>query len=248
MANVVLLLGSTGTGKSHSIKTLDPKETYVINVCKKPLPFRGSKSIYSAQNKNFLEAGPHICQPDEDGNYTLSFATVLQVLDGINANRPDIHTIVIDDAMYMLKYMYIDLSKQQGYNKYTEFTVHFKRLLLKCQSLRDDLTIYLNVHPVAVETEGRIVTYEVAIPGKMINATINPMENTTILLYARPRFDINGKPEYGFYTNTRMMDGIVIPAKTPEGMFEDDFIPNDLAYVNEKINNYLYTEENETTE
>ena len=31
---------------------------------------------------------------------------------------------------------------------------------------------------------------------------------------------------------------IEIPAKTPEGMFEEDFIPNDLGYVVNKMNEY----------
>lgn len=32
MANAVILLGKSGTGKSSSIKGLDPKETVILNV------------------------------------------------------------------------------------------------------------------------------------------------------------------------------------------------------------------------
>jgi hypothetical protein len=35
-----------------------------------------------------------------------------------------------------------------------------------------------------------------------------------------------------------MQGTIEVPAKTPEGMFEDDFIPNDLGLVVRKINEY----------
>jgi hypothetical protein len=41
----------------------------------------------------------------------------------------------------------------------------------------------------------------------------------------------DGKPQYGFYTHTTMEKGAIIPAKSPDGMFEEDFIPNDLALV-----------------
>jgi hypothetical protein len=57
-------------------------------------------------------------------------------------------------------------------------------------------------------------------------------------LYCEPKFDENGIPTYGFYTHKLRIDGIEIPAKTPAGMFEEDFIPNDLGLVVETMNKY----------
>ena len=54
MANVVMVLGKSGTGKSTSIKTLNPKETVVVNVLRKRLPFKGSASLYSKENENLF--------------------------------------------------------------------------------------------------------------------------------------------------------------------------------------------------
>lgn len=47
------------------------------------------------------------------------------------------------------------------------------------------------------------------------------------------------KLEYGFVTN-RTLDprGFEIPAKSPVGMFENLFIPNDMGLVIEKIKKY----------
>lgn len=242
MATVVILMGNTGTGKSRAISTLNPEETFIVNVCKKPLPFKGSRAKYSLEKKNFLEADEKTGVKDNDGNITLSADVVLQVLNRVNEAYPHVKTIVIDDAMYLLKYKYIDLSRSGGFQKFVDFTIDFKRLLLKCQNLRDDIIVYLNLHPARVESDGRTITYEASVPGKMINTTINPLENTTIVLFSEPKFDINGKPEYGFYTQSTMLDGIIIPAKSPEGMFDSEFIPNDLAAINESINNYLQNE------
>ena len=50
-----MLLGKSGTGKSTSIKGLDPKETVVINVLGKRLPFKGSNSLYNKENKNLFQ-------------------------------------------------------------------------------------------------------------------------------------------------------------------------------------------------
>ena len=49
MSNTSLIIGESGTGKSTSLTNLDPKETFIINVLDKPLPFRGyQKKIMSA--------------------------------------------------------------------------------------------------------------------------------------------------------------------------------------------------------
>ena len=45
----------TGTGKSTAIKHLNPEETYIINVAKKELPFKGSEKLYNTTNKNYKE-------------------------------------------------------------------------------------------------------------------------------------------------------------------------------------------------
>ena len=52
------------------------------------------------------------------------------------------------------------------------------------------------------------------------------------------KYDDKGNATYGFYTHRIMQGTIEIPAKTPDGMFEDDFIPNDLGLVVRKINEY----------
>ena len=44
MAESILILGESGTGKSTSIRTLPHEETFVLNVLNKPLPFRGYKA------------------------------------------------------------------------------------------------------------------------------------------------------------------------------------------------------------
>ncbi|BCU97781.1 MAG: hypothetical protein CM15mV19_0160 [uncultured marine virus] len=54
-SKLIGVVGETGTGKSTAIKHLDPKETYIINVAKKELPFKGSGKLYNSDNKNYKE-------------------------------------------------------------------------------------------------------------------------------------------------------------------------------------------------
>ena len=55
MSKLIAVVGDTGNGKSHSLQFLDPKETYIINVAGKELPFRGSAKLYNTENKNYKE-------------------------------------------------------------------------------------------------------------------------------------------------------------------------------------------------
>ena len=55
MSNLVIVLGASGSGKSTSIKTLNPEETIVLNVLGKDLPFRGSRTSYTKEKKNLFE-------------------------------------------------------------------------------------------------------------------------------------------------------------------------------------------------
>ena len=46
MSQKVLILGNSGTGKSTSIRNLNPDETFVIKCVEKPLPFKKSEKLY----------------------------------------------------------------------------------------------------------------------------------------------------------------------------------------------------------
>lgn len=59
-----------------------------------------------------------------------------------------------------------------------------------------------------------------------------------ICLYCKPTFDKNDKPVFQFFTQKTLIDGIEIPAKTPEEMFATETIPNDLDLVFKAIDEY----------
>ena len=83
MANLCMLLGKSGTGKSTSIKTLDPKETIVINVLKKRLPFKGSAASYNAENKNLFQKD--------------SYVDIISLLNNIGTHGTHVKNVIIDE-------------------------------------------------------------------------------------------------------------------------------------------------------
>lgn len=103
MANNVILLGKTGTGKSTSIKGLDPKETVIINVLGKKLPFKGSNSMYNKDAKNAF-------QIDE-------YTALINLLTNIDKSASHVKNIIVDDMAYIMRKEYFKRSKESGYGK-----------------------------------------------------------------------------------------------------------------------------------
>lgn len=224
MSNLVLVMGESGSGKSTSVKSLNPKETIVFNILGKRLPFKGSAASYNSENKNIFKIE--------------KYDTILTYLDSINTKTPEVKNVVIDDAIYIMRTEFFDRSKEVGFNKYNELADHFRKIIAKCGSLRDDLNIFMLLHTESIEADGSIIGYKSSSVGKLLDKMYRPEENTAITLFAQPKFDDKGKATYGFYTHKMKVNGIEIPAKTPEGMFEEDWIPNDLGLVCKAMKEY----------
>lgn len=223
MASIIMILGKSGTGKSTSLKSLDPKTTVVVNVLGKRLPFKGSNVLYSPENKNLFRIDDYM--------------EMISLLNACGEN-PNIKNIVIDDAIYVMRKEYFKRAKETGYNKFVELAQHFQQIISICEALRDDINVFMILHSEDIQSDRTITGYKVSTIGKMLDDCYNPMEVVPIVLYSSIKFDDKGKPTYGFYTHTSMEGTIQVPAKSPDGMFKEDFIPNDLGLVVEAINEY----------
>lgn len=224
MANNCIILGKSGTGKSTSIKGLDPKETIIINVLKKRLPFKGSNSLYNTENKNLFNVK--------------DFTQIINLLQNIDKSASHVKNIIIDDAIYIMRSEYFARAREVGYNKYTELAQHFQQIIQTCENMRDDLNIFFVLHSEDVTSDNTVTSYKVSTVGKLLDTTYNPVEVVPMVLYSAIKFDDKGNAEYGFYTHRTMVGGVEIPAKSPNEMFEEDFIPNDLGVVVKAMNEF----------
>ena len=224
MANCIIILGRSGTGKSTSIKGLNPKETVVINTLKKRLPFKGSQSLYNTESKNLL------LQDD--------YQSIINALNGIDKNYANVKNIVIDDSIYIMRKEYFKRAKEAGYAKYTDLASHFQQIISTCEGLRDDLNVFFILHSEDVVSDGATTGYKVSTVGKLLDSQYNPIEVVPMVLFSAIRYDEKGVPTYGFYTHACKEGTTEIPAKSPDGMFDEDFIANDLGIVVAKMNEY----------
>lgn len=224
MANAVIILGKSGTGKSSSIKGLNPKETVVLNVLGKKLPFKGSSKLYNTENKNLFRVD--------------DYSQTINMLQGIDKNATYVHNIIIDDSIYIMRKEYFKRAKETGYGKYTELAMHFQQIISTIESMRDDLNVFLILHSEDIQSDKTTVGYKVSTIGQLLDNQYNPVEVVPTVLYSSIKYDDKGAATYGFYTH-RFMDGMIeIPAKSPDGMFEENFIPNDLGFVTEAMKQY----------
>lgn len=224
MANCIIIMGKSGTGKSSSIRTLDPKETVIISPLGKRLPFRGGSKMYNTENKNHF----HI------DNYE----KIIQLIRNISTSGKHVKNIVIDDMIYTMRKELFSRAKEGGFNKFLEIGHHFQLIVQECEKARENLNIFFILHAEEIFNEGVITEYKACTVGKMVEEKYNPIEVVTNLLFSDVRFKDDGTTEYGFYTRRVKVGSTIIPAKTAAGLFEEEFIPNDLAAVIKAMEDY----------
>lgn len=224
MANICLILGKSGTGKSSSIKTLNPKETVIFNVLKKKLPFKGSNSFYNEKEKNLFNID--------------DYATIISYLQSIEKSAPHVKNIILEDATYIMRKEYFKTAKIAGYTKYTDMASHFQSIIQTAENMRDSINVFIIMHCEEITSDNSIVGYKPATIGKLIDNSYNPMEVVPMTLFASVKYDDKGNASYGFYTHRCIEGNIEIPAKSPMDMFEEDFIPNDLGQITKIMDEY----------
>ena len=219
-SKLIGIVGPTGTGKSTSIKHLDPKETYIINVAKKELPFKGAEKLYNVDAKNYKEV-------DDASEIT-------RLLKNISEKAPHIKNIIIEDSNYIMGFNMMAKATEIGFTKFTLMARDMVDLFREARRLRDDIKVFYFTHPETIEDGGEIIGYKIKTAGKMIDNQIVLEGLLTVCLYTNVDENRDGTVNYSFVTNRYKK----YPAKSPDGMFTDIKIPNNLQQVVDSIDNY----------
>ena len=219
-SKLIGIVGATGTGKSTSVKHLDPKETYIINVAKKELPFKGAEKLYNAEAKNYKEV--------DDAN------EITRLLKNISEKAPHIKNIIIEDSNYIMGFNMLARATEVGFTKFTIMAKDMVELFREARRLRDDLKVFYFTHPETIEDSGEIIGYKIKTAGKLIDNQIVLEGLLTICLYTHVEESKDGTATYNFVTNRFKK----YPAKSPDGMFADIRIPNNLQQVVNAIDEY----------
>ena len=223
----IAIVGKSGTGKSTSygqfselgIKGLNPKETVIINVAGKDLPFRGWKKLYSGK---ITEGGNYFESSDS--------AQIAGAITYINTSRTEVKNVIIDDGQYTMAFEFMRRAKESGYGKFADIGVNMGKIVEVARNTRKDLKVYFLWHPEQDKDTG----YKMKSVGKMVDDYLTMEGLFTVVLYAKVSRGADNKIAYQFVTNN---DG-EFPAKSPIGLFTDLYIQNDLGLVSETIDKY----------
>ena len=217
MAITAMVLGESGTGKTTSLRNLDPAHTLLIQTVKKPLPFR------SAEWKPATKEGGSIYVTDQS-------ASICEAM-----RRTKKKVIIIDDFQYLLANEFMrrvtDVAKgNEAFAKYNEIARHAWDVLMAATSLPDHKRVYVLSHT----TTDDVGKTKIKTIGKLLDEKIVLEGLVTIVLRTVVQ---NGN--YLFSTRNSGADTV----KTPVGLFDDELIENDLAVADAAIFNYYGLQE-----
>jgi hypothetical protein len=219
-SKLIGIVGSTGTGKSTSIKHLNPEETYIINVAKKELPFKGAEALYNTEKKNYKEVDDAV--------------EITRLLHVISEKAPHIKNIVIEDSNYIMGFNIVSRATEVGFTKFSIMARDMVELFREARKLRDDLKVFYFSHPETIEEGGEVTGYKIKTAGKLIDNQIVLEGLLTICLYTYVEENKDGSSTYNFVTNRFKK----FPAKSPDGMFTNIKMPNNLQTVVDTIDEY----------
>jgi len=226
MAQGVLIIGESGSGKSTSGRNLDPKETLWINVANKSLPFKGWKTKYTLFNKDHLDGNMSVKNKPGD---------IINVLKYVSEKRPEIKTIVVDDWQYASAFEFFEKAGDKGYDKFNVIGQHIAAMARAPITLREDLVIFFLTHAEDTIDSNGNKSVKAKTVGKMVDNALTLEGLFSIVLYGKAKLDAKSKEmNYVFETKT---DG-KNTCKSPMDMFETTDIPNDLQIVKEAILKY----------
>lgn len=215
MAQVIGIMGESGSGKTTSMRNLDPKTTYYIDCDKKGLPWKGWKQQYNAEKKNY---------------YVTDQISIVEILlDKISTQEAQKHikVVVIDTLNGLMVADEVRRMKEKGYDKWTDLAQCIWGLLDKLYSLRDDLTVIVICHSQTQKEDDGYTFTRIKTSGKKLDK-LNVESKLTTVLYAICH---DGKYVFQVHANNST-------AKTPLGAFEDDEIDNDITTVLKVLKDY----------
>lgn len=214
MSKAILIMGESGSGKTTSMRSLNPKETFYIDCDKKGLSWKGWKEQYNLENKNYIA--------------TSDVPTIMSLLQKISNEQPQIKVVVIDTLNGVMIDDEFSRMREKGYDKWQELAYSIYGIIQMCNVLRNDLTCILVMHSITERDDLTGNTWTHArTSGKKLEKVVVESKFTTVLLAKC----VEGK----YYFETRSINST---AKSPLGAFAEEKIDNDISKVLEALKDF----------
>ena len=211
MARVIGVMGESGSGKTTSMRTLDPKVTFYLDCDKKGLNWKGWKAQYNEENKNYWSSD--------------KFGVVSGLLKKINTEEQFKHIkyVVIDTLNGLMVAEEMQILAMQGGDKrsaWTDLAQNGWALVNQALEMRDDLTVIILCHSETISDENGIIRTRIKTNGRKLEKLVLESKMTTVVWSVR---------QDGKYKFILSADGST--CKVPLGAFQTDECENDITVI-----------------
>lgn len=213
MASLIGIMGEPGSGKSTSLRGLDPSETFYCDCDGKGLNWKGWRGMYNADRKNYIR--------------TSVPQNVIRCMENVAAKAPHIKHFVVDTVNNLMVSDEMRRCREKSYDRWVDLAQCVWDLVDKPGGMRDDLTVILLFHSQTEMNDNGYMFTRIKTNGRKTEKN-NIDSKFNWLLQSVKR---EGK--YMFCTTAENST-----VRTPLGAFEDDYIPNDITLVLKAMEEY----------
>lgn len=215
MAKIICIAGESGTGKTTSMRNLDPETSFYIDCDKKGLSWKGWKNQFNGDKKNYLVT-----------DFPTVALTALKKLDK-EENFRKIKVCVIDTLNGLMVADEMRRTKEKGYDKWQDLAQSIYELVDYSLTMRNDITVVFIAHTQTDHDDNGYMFTRIKTSGRKLDKITLESKFTTVLISECK----DGK--YIFHTHADHST-----AKTPLGAFEDDEVENDIVTVIKALEEY----------
>lgn len=212
MGLVIAVMGESGSGKTTAMRNLDPSTTYYIDADMKGLSWKGWRSQYNKENKNFIQV--------DDPQVVLGY------LANINAKAPHIKTVVIDTLNGLMIAEEMRRSREKGYDKWQDLATYVWNVVMEALRCREDLDVIFLCHTQTERDDNGNVWTRIKTSGRKLDKIVLESKFTTVLL-CKSEGD-----RHVFETRSNFST-----AKSPMGALEPE-MENDIVPVIQALEEY----------
>ena len=218
MAAVIGVMGESGSGKTTAMRNLAPEETFYFDCDKKGLNWKGWKSQYSVDKKNYYKSD--------------SFTIVSGIMRKINEQEQfkRIKYVVIDtlNGLMVAEEMRI-LAMQSGDKRsaWSDLAQNGWSIINQALDMREDLTVIILCHSETISDDNGIIRTRIKTNGRKLEKLVLESKMTTVIWAVR---------QDGKYKFILSADGST--CKVPLGAFEADECDNDIMIVIKALEEY----------
>ena len=212
---IIGVMGESGSGKTTSLRNLDPKSTLYVDCDKKGLSWKGWKKDFNAANKNYL---------------VTDFAqVVLQALHKVNEDEAykKIKTVVIDTLNGVMVADEMRRMGEKSYDKWMDLAASVYGIVDYALTMREDVNVLFLCHTQTDHDDNGYMFTRIKTSGRKLDKIV--LESKfPVVLHAKV---IDGKHVFETQADNST-------AKTPLGAFEEKYIENDIVKVLDVLKDY----------